>query len=104
MRLQKNERHFRSVPEWFARKHWEAIFEGFEANRKSKRLPSPVDREPYLFFAGERYCLEDYEHVRGRLANSKAWSIGWAIASEEFRDCSAPAHTLAELFMTEQLA
>lgn len=104
MKHQKNERHFRSVPEWFARKHWEAIFEGFESNRKSKRLPSPVDIEPYLFFAGKRYCLEDYEHVRGRLANSKAWSIGWAVAQEALRDAVAPAQTLAELFKMEKYA
>lgn len=91
-------RHFRTVSPSFARRHGEEIFDGYASARRVERLPSMIDKDPEDYFAGARFCKEDYEHVRSTLGDSRAFCIGWAIAKEELRDCSSPAHTLAELF------
>lgn len=96
--MTKAQRHFRTVSPSFARRHGEEIFAGFASARRVERLPSVIDKEPSEFFAGARFCKEDYEHVRSTLGDSRALCIGWAIAKEELRDCSSPDHALADLF------
>lgn len=96
--MTKAKLHYRSVSRLFARRHGEEIYEGYASARRVERLPSVIDREPAEYFAGARFCKEVYEHVRQTLGDSRAFCIGWAIAKEELRDCSSPAHTLAELF------
>lgn len=96
--MTKAQRHFRAVSPIFARRHGSEIYDGYASARRVERLPSVIDKEPSEFFAGARFCKEVYEHVRQTLGDSRAFCIGWAIAQEELRDCSSPAHTLAELF------
>lgn len=96
--MTKAKLHYRSVSRLFARRHGEEIFDGYASARRVERLPAVIDREPGEFFAGASFCKEDYEHVRSTLGDSRAFCIGWAIAKEELRDCSSPAHALAELF------
>ncbi len=102
--MRKLDQHYHTIPELYARRHFEELTAGYEAAYRAKRLPAIIEGDPYHFFTGSRYCREIYEHVRAQLANSKAWSIGWAVAEEELRDAVAPVQTLAELFMTEKYA
>lgn len=96
--MTKAKLHFRTVSPIFARRHGEEIYAGYESAYRGERLPAVIDKEPSEFFAGARFCKEVYEHVRQTLGDSRAFCIGWAIAKEELRDCSSPAHALAELF------
>lgn len=102
--MPKLERHYRTVSRLFARRNGDEIYDGYESAYRGERLPAVIDKEPSEYFAGARFCKEDYEHVRAQLANSKAWSIGWAVAQEALRDAVAPAQTLAELFKMEKYA
>lgn len=96
--MPKLERHYRTVSRLFARRHGEEIFDGYESAYRGERLPAVIDKEPSEFFAGARFCKEDYEHLRSTLGESRAFCIGWAVALEEIRDRAAPIHALAELF------
>lgn len=96
--MTKAKLHYRTVSSLFARRHGEELYDGYASAFRVERLPAVIDREPGEYFAGARFCKEDYEHVRSTLGDSRAFCIGWAIAKEELRDCSSPAHTLAELF------
>lgn len=96
--MTKRERHFRRVPKLIAQRHGGELFDGYSSAYRVKRLPTRIDKEPQLYFAGARYCKEDYEHLRGTLGDSRAFCIGWAVALEEIRDRTAPIHALAELF------
>lgn len=96
--MTKRERHYRTVSAFQARRHAEELQAGYESGFRVKRLPSVIDRDPHLFFAGAKYCLEDYSHLRETLGDSQAFCIGWAVAIEELRECSSPAHALADLF------
>lgn len=96
--MPKLERHYRTVSRLFARRNGDEIYDGYESAYRGERLPAVIDKEPSEFFAGARFFKEDYEHVRSTLGDSRAFCIGWAVAKEELRDCSSPAHTLADLF------
>lgn len=96
--MTKAKLHYRSVSRLFARRHGDEIYAGYESAYRVERLPSVIDKEPSEFFAGARFCKEDYEHVRSTLGDSRAFCIGWAIAKDELRNCSSPAHALADLF------
>lgn len=96
--MPKLERHYRTVSRLFARRNGDEIYDGYESAYRGERLPAVIDKEPSEYFAGARFCKEDYEHVRSTLGDSRAFCIGWAIAKEELRDCSSPAHALADLF------
>ena len=96
--MTKAKRHFRTVSQSFARRHGEEIFAGYESARRVERQPAVIDTDPGDYFAGAKYCLEDYSHLRETLGDSKAFCVGWAIAKEELRECSSPAHALADLF------
>ena len=96
--MTKAKRHFRTVSQSFARRHGEEIFAGFVSARRVERQPAVIDTDPGDYFAGAKYCLEDYSHLRETLGDSKAFCVGWAIALEEIRDRTAPIHALAELF------
>lgn len=96
--MPKLERHYRTVSRLFARRNGDEIYDGYESAYRGERLPAVIDKEPSEFFSGARFCKEDYEHVRQTLGDSRAFCIGWAVAKEELRDCSSPAHTLADLF------
>lgn len=102
--MRKLERHYKTIPEFYARRHFEELTAGYEAAHRSRRLTALIEGDPFHFFTDSRYCREDYEHVRAQLANSKAWSIGWAVAQEALRDAVAPAQTLVELFKMEKYA
>lgn len=96
--MTKAKLHFRTVSPSFARRHGGEIYDGYASARRVERLPAVIDKDPAEYFAGARFCKEDYEHVRSTLGDSRAFCIGWAIAQEELRDCSSPDHTLADLF------
>lgn len=96
--MTKAKLHYRSVSRLFARRNGDEIYDGYESAYRGERLPAVIDKEPSEYFAGARFCKEDYDHVRNSLGDSRAFCIGWAIAQEELSDCSSPAHTLAELF------
>ena len=96
--MTKAKRHFRTVSQSFACRHGEEIFAGYASARRVERLPSVIDKDPGDYFAGAKYCLEDYTHLRETLGDSKAFCVGWAVALEEIRDRAAPIRALAELF------
>lgn len=96
--MTKAKRHFRTVSPSFARRYGEEIFAGYASARRVERLSSVIDKDPGDYFAGAKFCLEGYSHLRETLGDSKAFCIGWAIAKEELRDCSSPAHALADLY------
>lgn len=96
--MTKAQRHFRTVSPSFARRHGEEIFAGFASARRVERLPAVIETDPGDHFAKVRYCLEDYAHLRSTLGDSRAFCIGWAIAKDELRNCSSPAHAIADLF------
>lgn len=96
--MTKAKRHFRTVSPSFARRHGEEIFDGYASARRVERLPSVIDKDPEDYFAGARFCKEVYEHLRQTLGDSRAFCIGWAIAKDELRYCSSPAHAIADLF------
>lgn len=100
--MRKRERHYRTVLALYALRYEEELQAGYESALRVKRMPAGFDLDPWRFFTGARFCKEDYEHLRSTLGESPAFCIGWAVALEELRDCSSPAHTLAELFMTEK--
>lgn len=96
--MRKLERHYKTIPEFYARRHFEELTAGYEAAHRSRRLTALIEGDPFHFFTDSRYCREDYEHVRSTLGESRAFCIGWAVALEEIRDRAAPIHALAELF------
>lgn len=96
--MTKAQRHFRTVSPSLARRYGEEIFAGYASARRVERLPSVIDKDPGDYFAGAKFCLEDYSHLRETLGDSKAFCIGWAVALEEIRDRAAPIHALAEIF------
>lgn len=96
--MPKLERHYRTASRLFARRNGDEIYDGYESAYRGERLPAVIDKDPGDYFAKAKYCLEDYEHLRSTLGDSRAFCIGWAVAKEELRDCSSPAHTLADLF------
>lgn len=96
--MTKAKRHYRSVSHLFARRHGEEIFAGYASARRVERLPAVIETDPRDHFAKTRYCKEDYEHLRQTIGDSRAFCIGWAVAKEELRYCSSPAHAIADLF------
>lgn len=96
--MTKAKRHFSTVSPSFARRHGGEIYDGYASARRVERLPAVIDTDPGDRFAKARYCKEDYEHLRQTLGDSRAFCIGWAIAKDELRNCSSPAHALADLF------
>lgn len=96
--MTKAKRHFRTVSPSLARRYGEEIFAGYASARRVERLPSVIDKDPGDYFAGAKFCLEDYSHLRETLGDSKAFCIGWAVALKEIRDRAAPIHALAEIF------
>ena len=96
--MTKAKLHYRTVSSLFARRHGEELYDGYASAFRVERLPSVIDKDPGDYFAGAKFCLEDYSHLRETLGDSKAFCIGWAIAKEELRDCSSPDHAIADLF------
>ncbi len=96
--MAKQERHYRTVLALYAIRNEEELCAGYETALRVKRMPAGFDLDPWRFFTGARFCKEDYEHLRQTLGDSRAFCIGWAIAKDELRYCSSPAHAIADLF------